>query len=272
MLYRGMVVSILCIGCGMNHDSTPFATDGTHYIQAIEAASIPEQIEQCREIASPTLQGECLLYTAGDAARLGEPAEYLCESITHPGWQQACFFEISDAAGLVGDEAITACKKAPDLQDRCLSHAIVRHAGRVADRFQLGEESQFIDWIHEQADLYGLKDYQRVVSDVVAQHISSRACSDDTDGVCPPFSTSACGEVSADLCQQAYRITARSAARKQSLGPLCASPITRVRIQNANLPAWQPDYARPAIEVWEQICRSLAGVTPPPSPELLEQP
>ena len=261
----------LCIACGLQ-DAKPPKTDGSLYIQAIEAESVNEQAQRCQEIQTPTLQGECLLYTAGQAARMGEHAEYLCDSITHPGWQQACFFELSDAAGLVGEEAMSACAKAPDLKDRCLSHAIVRHAGRVAERFQLGEENEFIAWIEEQANDYGLNDHQQVVSDVVAQHISSRACSEPIDGVCPPFSTADCGAVSAELCQQAYRITARSAARKQPLGTLCASPIIHDRIRDAGLPVWAPNYTRPAIEVWEQVCRSLAGMTPPPSPELLEHP
>jgi hypothetical protein len=250
-------------------ESKPFASDGPHYIAALEATDTETAVDACERVKQSALQAECLLYVAGDAARAGEDGQAICERITSDAWSQACHFEVADAGGLIEDAAIAACSRAPDFSDRCLSHAIVRHSGRVASRFILGQEAEFTSWIQVQAKHYGLKSAERVVADVLAQHISSRACATSApEEVCPDFSFEDCGNAPIDICRQAYRVTIRSAARRHDLSTICSTPIESKTIRAASLPAWSSDFTRPAIETWGHVCQALTGRTPPPSPEL----
>ena len=260
-------MAILLLSCGDGTNS--HSPDGPHYIAALEASDTETAADACERIAQFELQSECLLYVAGDAARAGEEAQAICERIESDAWRQACHFEVADAGGLIEEAAITACSLAPAFSDRCLSHAIVRHSGRVASRFGHGQEEEFTRWIQEQAHHYGLASSERVISDVLAQHISSRACATaEPEEVCPDFSLQDCGNAPAEICRQAYRVTVRSAARRRDLSTICTAPIESKTIRAAALPAWKPDFARPAIETWSHVCQALAGISPPPSPEL----
>jgi hypothetical protein len=264
----GLVCSSLLSSCAQ--ESASPGPDGPHYLASLEAEDSENAAEACFRIQATELQSECVLHVAGKAARAGEDALSICTRIQHQGWRQACHFEVADAAGLVEDEAIAACTEAPDFIERCLSHAIVRHAGRVANRFSLGEEAQFTSWIQDQADVYGLESSERVIADVLAQHISSRACaSRESDQPCPPFALEDCGAAPMDICRQAYRVTARSASRGIDLSSICSRPIHREGMESAGLPVWKDDFTRPAIETWGHICQAMTGQTPPPGPALL---
>jgi hypothetical protein len=262
MRHKAMVLCLL-MACEEDVETPP--ADGTQYLAALSAEGLEESTAACLQIQSPALQGDCLLHLAGATARAGEDARDTCRAIAHSRWRQACYFEISDGAGLIDQDAMEACEKAPDFRDRCLSHAIVRHAGRVANRFELGEETEFSQWIVQQADRYGLANSERVVADVLAQHISSRACPDrGTEAPCPDFARQDCGRASDEICRQAYRVTARTGARDIDITAICRRPIEREALRAVGLPVWNPDFSRTAIETWGHICQSMTGQTPPP--------
>ena len=137
--FAGSIPVFFLVSCAQ--ESTTSLPDGPHYLAAIEAEDSESAVDACLRIRGEELESECLLHAAGKAARSGEEALVICGQIEHQGWRQACHFEVADAAGLVKAEAIAACAQAPAFSERCLSHAIVRHAGRVANRFSLQPSS-----------------------------------------------------------------------------------------------------------------------------------
>ena len=217
----------------------------------------------CKEIAAPVLQGECLLFVAQARARGGdaEGSRDTCEGIEHPGWQEVCFFEIVDGLGSWGDDAIRACARSGRFSDRCLSHALQRHAGRVVHRFGVGEEADLLAWIQAQKAHYGIVDDTRVERDIAAQHLAWRSCrASIPEGPCPPFDRAMCGEAPEDTCLQTYKVYVKSEAQgSDGVRELCRRPISRIRVEAAGLPAWTPDTETLATQVWAQLCRAAMG-------------
>lgn len=215
----------------------------------------------CLEITDGVLQGECATFAAKQMAGQRIDPLPLCAAVQHTGWQQVCYFEASDGAGLVGDEAIAACQRSGEFIERCLSHALSRHADRDWRQVPQGEEGAFLAWLEAQLPLYGLEaGYQDVRKDFLARRIADRMRKSG-DGA---FSTAACGEAPAETCAEVYRYLVRGAARNLDVAPLCAEPITPARLQVAGLPTWPDGDPAVVAELWGRLCRELQGPGRPP--------
>ena len=53
--------------------------------------------------------------------------------------------------------AISACQRSGEFIERCLSHALSRHADRDWRSVPLGKEHEFLTWLEEQIPIYGLE-------------------------------------------------------------------------------------------------------------------
>ncbi len=239
----------------------PAASDRAAYLAALQTADADAAERACGTIEDRVLAGECALFVAQGRARGGDAdgADATCAGIAHEGWREVCHFEVVDGLALWGEEAITACGRAGAFSDRCLSHALQRHAGRIAHRYGMGQEADLLAWISARRAEYGLTEDTGVARAITAQHIAWRSCPDRAAG-CGPFSLALCGTAPEDTCRQAYKVYVRSAAQgTDRVAGACAAPITRRRVAEAGLPDWTPDAESLARAVWEQLCRAARG-------------
>lgn len=219
----------------------------------------------CLKIDDGVLQGECATFAAKAlAGQRGDPLP-VCAQLKHDGWQQVCYFEASDGAGLIGKPAISACQRSGEFIERCLSHALSRHADREWRAVPLGQEQDFLTWLEDQIPVYGLEaGYQDMRKDFLARRIAERIRKAAPGGAPRAFQAADCGTAPAVTCAEAYRYLVRGLAADKNVYNLCSAPVTMERVQAAGLPTW-PD-GDPAVvdPLWKRMCRELQGAGRPP--------
>ena len=81
--------------------------------------------EACMQIVAEDLRGDCMTVMARSMIT-GPPglsaAKDVCEQISHPMWQEECWFELSDK--LRGREALDLCARTGRFEGRCVTHAV----------------------------------------------------------------------------------------------------------------------------------------------------
>ncbi len=224
-----------------------------------------EAARLCLDIGDDVLQGECITLAAKEMAGKRLDALPLCDQVRHPGWAQVCTFEVADGAGLIGDEAIAACQRSGEFIERCLSHALSRHADRDWRTLDAGQEGAFLAWMDEQIPHYGLEQgFQDTRRDFLARRISERVRREAPGGQPRSFSMADCGEAPADTCAEVYRYLVRGSARAMDVSTLCAAPITDAALQGAGLPVWTDGEPAVVADLWGRLCRELQGPGRPP--------
>jgi hypothetical protein len=221
---------------------------------------------KCAEISDTVLAGDCATFAAKAMAKRKLDPLPVCESIRHTGWQQVCFFECVDAAGLFGDQAVKACDRAGGFRQRCLSHALGREADREWRTVAAGQEPAFLAWLDEKMPAYGLDTtVENIPRDFLAKRIAQRVAAESQGGGRPRrFSRADCGDIPRETCNEVYRFYVRKLFRQQDMRALCSQSLVRETIEAAGLPGWEDDFAEDAPEMWLRLCRELKGGGKPP--------
>ena len=220
---------------------------------------------RCGEISDTVLAGDCATFAAKAMAKRKMDPLPVCAAVKHTGWQQVCYFESVDAAGLYGDIAIKACDRAGGFRQRCLSHALGRETDREWRTVAAGQEAEFIGWIESRLPVYGLDTkVENIPRDFLARRISDRVASEAQGMPARRFARTDCGAAPADTCREVYRFYVRKLFRQQDMGALCAQPMTREVVEAAGLPGWEDDFADDAPEMWRRLCKELKGGGRPP--------
>jgi hypothetical protein len=265
MLRPPAIAALLALGaCVEDAALDPGAADREAYTASAALLSTDPAAAgaACREIADPVLQGDCATFAAKEMAKAKLDPLPLCADVRHTGWQEVCFFESVDAAGLFGDTAIHACQRAGGFRQRCLSHALGRETDREWRQVAPGQEGAFVTWIEGRMPVYGLdKEVEDIPRDFLARRIADRIAA---PGQRRRFARADCGDAPEATCTEAYRFYVRKLFRQQDMRAMCEQPVSLEAVEAAGLPGWEDDFAESAPEMWRRLCRELTGGGRPP--------
>lgn len=233
-------------------------SDRELYLRAMGEA--PEDAAAtCAGIDAPQTRGTCGLHAAHAAARAGDEhlAFRLCDGIDGDTWREECHFLVADTVGLVGDDAVAACRRAGRFRSNCLGHAIGREVAKTEKQHDaVGREVALTDAIRGVVARYkpGAKPDQReaTVRRIVAQILARRW----EDG---PFDVAACGDAPEDLCRLAYRMRLDGAPLEVDVEGVCAGELTLERVLAARAPGWVPASEAAAVATWRALCNDIAA-------------
>lgn len=249
-------------------EAPPSAAAQDRQAYAASAAALQSDAAQaaalCGQIENDRLHGECATFAAKEMGKQRLDGLALCATVRHDGWAQVCSFEAADGAGLIGEQALAACDRSGEFLERCLSHALSRHADRDWRQVPLGEEATFLAWLEEKIPYYRLENgYQDVRKDFLARRIAERVRR-GVAGDPTRFSTADCGTAPATTCTEAYRYLVRGSRAAQDVTDLCSAPVTPARIQAAGLAVWADGDPDTVDALWRVLCRELQGAGRPP--------
>ena len=260
-------VALLVAGCPAERVEDQGAIDRKAYTASTSllGSDPAAAAAECARIQDTVLAGDCATFAAKAMAKRKLDPLPVCGAIQHIGWQQVCFFESVDAAGLFGEQAVQACQRAGSFRQRCLSHALGRETDREWRTVQPGQEPAFLAWLDKTMPVYGLDTtVENIPRDFLAKRIAARVAG-ETKGQPPRrFSRSDCGEIPDETCQEVYRFYVRRLFRQQDMGALCGQSLVRETIEAAGLPGWEDDFADAAPGMWMRLCRELKGGGKPP--------
>ena len=254
-------------GCPADAPADPATRDREAYTASAGLLSTDPAAAaaRCAEITDPVLAGDCATFAAKAMARRKLDPLPVCAAVRHTGWQQVCYFESVDAAGLYGDVAIEACDRAGGFRQRCLSHALGRETDREWRTVAAGQESAFIAWIEAKLPTYGLDTtVEDIPRDFLARRIADRIAAGAQGQPTRRFARADCGAAPAETCREVYRFYVRKLFRQQDMGTLCAQPMTLAAVEAAGLPGWETDFDEDAPEMWRRLCKELKGGGRPP--------
>jgi hypothetical protein len=255
------------LACAEDAPLDPAAADRLAYTRSATLTSTDPAAAAaaCLEIEDLVLEGECATFAAKHLAKAKLDPLPLCEQVGHAGWQQVCFFESVDAAGLTGETAVAACRRAGEFRQRCLSHALSRESDRDWRRVAAGREREFLDWIEGRMVVYGLDTrIENIPRDFLARRVANRLAAQAKGQKPPRFSVQECGDVPADTCSQVYRQYVRLVYKRQDVQTLCQSSITREAVEATGLPGWEDDFQGSVSTIWVRLCKELSGGGRPP--------
>jgi len=259
--------AVLLGGCPAEAPEDAATTDRKAYAAsaALLGSDPAAAAGECGKIQDPVLAGDCGTFAAKAMAKRKLDPLPVCGAIQHIGWQQVCFFESVDAAGLFGEKAVQACQRAGSFRQRCLSHALGRETDRKWRVVQPGQEPAFLAWLDETMPVYGLDTtVENIPRDFLAKRIAARVAGEARDQPPRRFSRADCGEIPDETCQEVYRFYVRRLFRQQDMGALCGQSLVRETIEASGLPGWEDDFADAAPGMWMRLCRELKGGGKPP--------
>lgn len=243
------VTSWLLGGC---EPSAP--TDEQRYRDAL-SGPLDGAAGTCGAIAEPRLRGDCQSAAATRLAASGRypDAQQVCDAILDPLWHDECWFGISDAAGLLGEEAAHACKKANRYQIFCRRHTLQRAAAQM--EVAVGEEPEAIRrygrLVEELLAVPSAEVQQHTANTLLTERLSERWREQ-------PFDPALCGALTPTLCRHAYWYTAT-----QLLGEMRAvcddPPIRSSATEAVGLSGYTEAGAPIAEAVWADLCQQIAS-------------
>jgi hypothetical protein len=249
--------TVAWVALGAGGCATEPAPDRVAYRASL--AALPQDpataVLACNRVADPLLHGECTTFAAAALVRSGGDGRDPCGGVTHAGWRAACFFEITDAMQLRGEDARTACAQAGTFSDRCLAHALNRDGPEAAAATR--DEDAMFRVLSGRARALGLdgKSGPRAAADVVAQHISGRYREAADGPPWPAYTVGTCGTAPAEICALAYRMSVNDAAAGQPLTAPCAGGAAQESVVAAGLPGWGDELSGVAAETWARLCK-----------------
>lgn len=249
---RWLLVLAALAGCRTRTSDTEL------YLQAMEVP--PERAtDVCARISIPSMRGECQTHNAAAVAREGDIdlAWQLCEKIDDQVWQEECWFLTTDEAEVIGEDAVTACRRTGRYRTNCLGHAIGREVETTEKKHDgVGREPELEKAVGDVVARYkpNAPDDQRqvTVDRIVAQILSKRW----GDG---PFDASKCGNAKPEHCRLAYRMRLDAAPPEIPIERLCRDGVTLEGVTAARAPYWEPGSEADAQLVWKQLCDDLAS-------------
>lgn len=216
----------------------------------------------CTQIDDDALRGECTALVARDLAAAGGDAWSTCRGLRPGRWRDLCTFEAIDGTGDFGTEVAEACQSTGDFRQRCLDHALVRHAAREWAELAPGDEEAMVRWLRMKVDEYNIiGNKQALVHSIAGRAIADRARAAEPAAT-PDFSREACGTVEPAVCREAFESFLRHLSRTERFAQLCKDGISAQRVRAAELPAWQDNVVDDIPGVLGEVCRARTGQDP----------
>ena len=240
------LLALVGLACGR-----PPPTDQDHFLAALTAPAA-EMAAHCDQIDAPALRGECLAQAAGALAPGGiEEAMALCDGVEDGVWRDECAFMAVDGAGLVGNAAVAACRRARHFGERCLQHAVNRSLDALELPEELGAEPALRQAAREVVEAhypsFAKEHLQQLIDAAMARLVARRWTSGR------PFDPQSCGEASERVCELSYESVAYRAIEHGRLGEICAGDLSAAGVAAAGGPGWTGDGAIP-VAYWANAC------------------
>lgn len=256
------------MGLGIACDSGPSSAqrDRAAYAESarLQRTDVVSAAQACDDIGAPQLRAECLGLLMRDLAAVSTDADAWCATMPDRHWVDLCRFEVIDGRALRGAEAVAACREVQTFHERCLSHALTRQVNREWRVIELGQEDDFVAWLDEQRQVYGIATSTADLAADQLARVIARRMKPERGRVGPPpdFSRAVCGAASARTCSRAFHAYVRDSTRGMDLGSVCQGSLSADELRAAGLPGWSPDAGELASEVWGQLCYRRTGQSP----------
>ena len=260
-----MILALL-LACPQDPPDNPQLNDRLAYAQAIGEDDPRAALALCDQIEDVSMHGECSMFAARAIAQQGGDGEAVCEALPTLAWREVCFFEIVDASGTRGENALKACQRTGAFKERCLAHALQREERNLMLRFGAGQEAELMAYIREQTGSYGLADITeeaidvKIAARIMAQRVMSRSQGRPLSDIV--FTRADCGTATDDACVEAYRILVTKAGR--AVPRDCSPPMEVARIRALRLPTWSEDFQPLAERTWAHLCKRANTQQRPP--------
>lgn len=247
----------LLLACTGEPPEDPAVTDNRLYTQAITEADPQQALVLCRQITEVSMHGECTMFAAKQVAQAKGNAVAICDELDDVGWQQVCLFEIVDASGMSGEEAVSACARTGSFQERCLAHALQREEMGISRNFPPGKEAEMMAHIRERVTLYGLDGLTEEAIDekMAARIITERVLRAGMPRGSVPMSLSLCGTATEAVCVEAYRIYVTKVGGPGRVPKDCSVPMNVERVRAVGLPTWVEEFQPLADQAWRHLCK-----------------
>lgn len=236
--------------------TSPQRSDRARYLDST-LADRDEAAAICATIAGSDLRADCLIHAAARHARSGDigTAQATCQTIDMALWRDECWFLTADDAGLIGEDALAACRESGRFRPHCQGHALGRAVQAVA--LPVGGEVDSARSIGRLVTYYrpkstGLK--KRIIAnELLAVRVGDRWAE-------TPFDPTLCGTLTSSMCAWAYR--ASLDGTDSAPGELCPGPVTSEAAQSIGLSGWSAAGEAIAGAVWSGICTQVADGMP----------
>ncbi len=211
----------------------------------------------CARIQDATLRADCLIHAAARHARAGDiaAAQTTCQTIEAGLWRDECWFLTADDAGLIGEDAVAACRRAGRFEPHCRGHALGRAAQEVD--LTVGQEARSARALGALVAAYrprsGGQSRRTMANELLAVRVGDRWAAE-------PFDPALCGSLAPPLCAWAYRASLDGA--DTALAALCPGPVTSTAVRDIGLSGWTEAGQTIAGAVWAGICQQVAGGLP----------
>ena len=245
------------LGCLTTPPEDPGVTDARAYAAAIKETDPHRALALCEQIEDTSMNGECTMFAARQLAKNKGDAMAVCDGMRAVGWQQVCRFEVVDASGLRGEQAVAACADTGGFKERCLAHALQREERPISQQFPAGQEAEMMAYIRERVTLYGLDELTREAIDekMAARIITERVLRAGNPRGSLPMSRSLCGTATDAVCVEAYRIYVTKVGGPGRVPRDCSIPMDTHRVSAMRLPTWTEDFQALADITWGQLCK-----------------
>jgi hypothetical protein len=255
-----LLAAVLLVACG-DAPGPDAAADRAAYLVSVrqQPRDAVAAAAACTQIDDSALRGECTALIARDLAAAGGDAWSACRGLRPGRWRDLCTFEAIDGTGDFGAEVAEACQSTGDFRQRCLDHALVRHAAREWAELAPGDEEAMVRWLRMKVDEYNIiGNKQALVHSIAGRAIATRQRSAGAGD----FSREACGAVEPAVCREAFESFLRHLSRTDRFAQLCRDGISAQRVRAAELPAWQDNVVDDIPGVIGEVCRARTGQDP----------
>lgn len=236
---------VLAIGCDGGPVPTVTGAERAAIMLAADSAA-------CAALPSPDEVGACLALNADRTARAGDAkgAWATCQAMAAGMWRDECHFLVTDAEGVVGDEAKAWCQQAGRFRLECVGHAIAREAQPLLAATPRGGEGRLSqDLTTLTARYLGAEQAPAKAHKVLVDHLTAR----DPER---PFHAGVCGSAPPLACRDAYVERVRRAAPGpgQPWRAACGMTVSIERARQTGQPLWDEDAAAPVAAAWSRLC------------------
>lgn len=267
MYVVGIIAMLSFWGCAQPVEPTQNYLDQQAYLDAM-ALPMEHAVSKCKEIVEEELQGECIWFLAKAHASKNRNALTLCSQEPSEKWRQVCIFDTTDMMGLVGEQADTACASTGEFQERCMIHAILREEDMYSAKYPAGTEQDMLLAIHSRMESLGVTKMSEEPIDTLltARVLARRFEAGWRSQPQLEFSSANCGQVSREVCVDAYRIAIKQIGKGVLPNP-CVYPMPKENVQQSKLPVWHTELDADIQVAWKSLCHASYGQQKPPDYE-----
>ena len=239
--------ALLALGLGCA-GATPPAPTGAERAAALVAGDAAA----CGRLPTADEVGACVALNADRAARAGDAAGAwsTCQALPAGLWRDECHFLVTDAAGVVGEEAKVWCQQAGRFRLPCVGHALSRDAQPLLASSPRGEEARVSEALSALTAAYlGPSQAPEKAHQILVDHLALRDPG-------RPFHAGVCGTASAVACRDAYieRVRRAASGPGEPWRAACGRTVSPERAEQAGQPAWDDDMDAVVAAAWVRLC------------------